>query len=57
MAYGTAIASFNVEEFGTERVQRLEFEEVEERIGELHRSTQFDHEPLNLGMTPTGGQR
>ncbi len=57
MAYGTAIASFNVEEFGTERVQRLEFEEVEKRIGELHRSTQFDHEPLNLDMTPTGGQR
>ena len=23
MAYGTAIASFNVEEFGTERVERL----------------------------------
>jgi sugar/nucleoside kinase (ribokinase family) len=57
MAYGTAIASFNVEEFGTERVQRLEFEEVEERIAELHRSTQFDHEPLNVDMTPTGGQR
>ncbi len=48
MAYGTAIASFNVEEFGTERVQRLEFEEVEGRIAELHRSTQFEHEPLKV---------
>jgi sugar/nucleoside kinase (ribokinase family) len=57
MAYGTAIASFNVEEFGTERVQRLEFEEVEQRIAELRSATQFEHEPLNLDMTPTGGQR
>ncbi len=57
MAYGTAIASYNVEEFGTERVQRLEFEEVEARIAELHGATQFDFEPLNLSMTPTGGQR
>ncbi len=48
MAYGTAIASFNVEEFGTERVQRLESEEIDGRIAELHGPTQFEHEPLNL---------
>ena len=35
MAYGTALASFNVEEFGTERVARLTGEEIAERVGEL----------------------
>ena len=29
MAYGTAVASFNVEEFGTERSSRLSFDEVQ----------------------------
>jgi sugar/nucleoside kinase (ribokinase family) len=42
-AYGTAVASFNVEEFGTERVTRLTFEEVQMRVSELHRMTQFSH--------------
>ncbi len=41
MAYGTAIASFNVEEFGTERVRRLTRDEIVERVGELQRITQF----------------
>src|SRR3954462_9171569 len=35
MAYGTALASFNVEEFGTERVLRLTLPEVEERVSAL----------------------
>ncbi len=35
MAYGTALASFNVEEFGTERVQRLTGDEVTERVAAL----------------------
>ncbi len=43
MAYGTAIASFNVEEFGTERVERLGFDEVVTRVSDLHRMTQFTH--------------
>lgn len=46
MAYGTAAASFNVEEFGTERVARLTFEEVHARVEELHRMTQFTHPSL-----------
>jgi sugar/nucleoside kinase (ribokinase family) len=41
MAYGTALASFNVEEFGTERVARLTSEEISERVGELGRITRF----------------
>ena len=32
MAYGTALASFNVEEFGTERVQRSTRDEIAERV-------------------------
>lgn len=43
LAYGTAIASFNVEEFGTERVARLTFDEVSARVTDLHRMTQFTH--------------
>ena len=42
MAYGTAIASFNVEEFGTERVARLTGQEIVERVRELQRLTSFD---------------
>lgn len=39
MAYGTALASFNVEEFGTERVERLTGTEIDERIAVLERIT------------------
>ena len=42
MAYGTAIASFNVEEFGTERVARLTGPEIVERVKALRRITSFD---------------
>jgi sugar/nucleoside kinase (ribokinase family) len=42
MACGTALASFNVEEFGTDRVARLELEEVAERIEALRRITVLD---------------
>jgi sugar/nucleoside kinase (ribokinase family) len=48
MAYGTAIASFNVEEFGTERVARLTPEEISERVSELQRITHFDETPIAL---------
>src|SRR5215213_4957273 len=39
MTYGSVLASFNVEEFGTERVARLTRDEVEERYSELRRMT------------------
>jgi len=48
MAYGTALASFNVEEFGTERVQRLTGEEIAERVSELRRFTEFVDAPVPL---------
>jgi cytidine kinase len=48
MAYGTALASYNVEEFGTERVARLTGEEVSARVRELERITRFDDLPVAL---------
>jgi sugar/nucleoside kinase (ribokinase family) len=41
MAHGTALASFNVEEFGTERVVRLSDEEIAARVQELREITRF----------------
>jgi sugar/nucleoside kinase (ribokinase family) len=48
MAYGSAIASFNVEEFGTDRVARLTGEEIAERVEELGRITRFEDRPVAL---------
>ena len=42
MGYGTVLASFNVEEFGTERVSRLSREEIDERFETLRGMTQFE---------------
>jgi sugar/nucleoside kinase (ribokinase family) len=42
MAYGTVLASFNVEQFGTERVAKLERDEVEARYQELRAMTHFE---------------
>jgi sugar/nucleoside kinase (ribokinase family) len=41
MAHGTALASFNVEEFGTERVVRLTDEEIAARVLQLREITRF----------------
>jgi sugar/nucleoside kinase (ribokinase family) len=48
MAHGTALASFNVEEFGTERVERLTGEEIAARVQELEEITRFSGAPLQL---------
>ena len=48
IAYGTALASFNVEAFGTERMQTLTGDEVAERVAELQRMTRFDAAPVPL---------
>jgi sugar/nucleoside kinase (ribokinase family) len=50
MAYGTAVASFNVEAFGTERVARLESGEVRGRVEQLHRMTQFTRDGVDVGL-------
>ncbi|HTR89482.1 MAG TPA: PfkB family carbohydrate kinase [Solirubrobacteraceae bacterium] len=46
MAHGTALASFNVEQFGTERVARLEHAEIEQRVREIADITRFSGAPL-----------
>jgi sugar/nucleoside kinase (ribokinase family) len=48
MAYGTALASYNVEEFGTERVERLTADEVQSRVADLQRMTAFALAPAAL---------
>jgi len=48
MAYGTALASFNVEEFGVERVARLTNQEITARVAELQRITRFIEKPIAL---------
>jgi len=45
MTYGSTIASFNVEEFGTERVARLTAEEIEERFEAFRRMTALEAAP------------
>jgi sugar/nucleoside kinase (ribokinase family) len=48
MAYGTAMASFNVEEFGVQRLTRLTGDEIAGRVAELQRITQFRDQPVAL---------
>jgi sugar/nucleoside kinase (ribokinase family) len=48
MAYGTALASFNVEAFGTERMTTLTGDEIHDRVAELERMTRFDAGPIPL---------
>src|SRR3977135_3999908 len=42
MIYGSVMASFNVEEFGTERVSRLTHPEINERFHAFKRMTNFE---------------
>ena len=51
MAYGTVMASFNVEEFGTERVDRLTEDEINERFRAFKRMTHFDEIPFEKSVS------
>jgi sugar/nucleoside kinase (ribokinase family) len=48
MAHATVLASFNVEEFGTKRIERLAGAEIVARMEELRTITQFSGAPLKL---------
>ncbi len=48
MAYGTALASFNVENFGVERVVTLTTDEIADRVNDLRRMTHFIERPVEL---------
>ncbi len=46
MVFGTIMSSFNVEEFGTERVDRLTHEEINKRFADFKRFTHFEEIPF-----------
>ncbi|MEZ5429350.1 MAG: PfkB family carbohydrate kinase [Pyrinomonadaceae bacterium] len=51
MIYGSVMASFNVEEFGTERVDRLTHEEINQRFSDFKRFTHFEEIPFRRSTT------
>ena len=50
MIFGSVMASFNVEEFGTERVQRLTHEEINQRFRDFKRFTHFEEIPFERAV-------
>ena len=46
MIFGSVMASFNVEEFGTERIKRLTYDEINDRFHAFKRMTHFDEIPF-----------
>lgn len=48
MAYGTALASFNVQAFGTERMPQLTAAEISERVATLVEITKLEDRPVSL---------
>jgi cytidine kinase len=53
MIFGSVMASFNVEEFGTERVQRLTHEEINERFQAFKQMTHFEAIPFQRAVQAT----
>jgi len=51
MIFGSVMASFNVEEFGTERVQRLTHAEINQRFRDFKRFTHFEEIPFEKAVT------
>ena len=50
MIFGSVMASFNVEEFGTERVQRLTQAEINERFRAFKQMTHFEEIPFERAI-------
>jgi sugar/nucleoside kinase (ribokinase family) len=46
MIFGSVMASFNVEEFGTERIQRLTHDEINQRFRDFKQFTHFEEIPF-----------
>lgn len=51
MIYGSVMASFNVEKFGTERVDGLDYPEINQRFKDFKRMTHFDDIPFERATT------
>jgi len=50
MIFGSVMASFNVEEFGTERVSRLTNEEINQRFSDFKQMTHFEEIPFERAV-------
>jgi sugar/nucleoside kinase (ribokinase family) len=50
MIFGSVMASFNVEEFGTERVRRLTHQEINDRFHTFKEMTHFDEIPFEKAV-------
>ena len=51
MIFGSVMASFNVEEFGTERVQKLTHDEINQRFRDFKRFTNFEEIPFERAVS------
>jgi len=51
--FGSVMASFNVEEFGTERVRRLTHDEINRRFRDFKRMTHFEEIPFERAARTT----
>jgi tellurite resistance protein len=50
MIFGSVMASFNVEEFGTERVRRLTHQEINNRFHAFKEMTHFEEIPFSKAV-------
>jgi sugar/nucleoside kinase (ribokinase family) len=53
MIFGSVMASFNVEEFGTDRVRRLTHDEINERFHTFKQMTHFEEIPFQRAVQAT----
>lgn len=53
MIFGSVMASFNVEEFGTERIRRLTQDEINERFRAFKQITSFEEIPFERAVRAT----
>ena len=53
MIFGSVMASFNVEEFGTQRVRRLTHGEINDRFSAFKRMTHFEEIPFERAVKAT----
>ncbi|HTH36867.1 MAG TPA: PfkB family carbohydrate kinase [Pyrinomonadaceae bacterium] len=51
MIYGSVMASFNVEQFGTERVDALDYPEINQRFKAFKQMTHFDDIPFERSVS------
>jgi sugar/nucleoside kinase (ribokinase family) len=53
--FGSVMASFNVEEFGTDRVRRLTHDEINQRFRDFKRMTHFEEIPFERAASQVRG--